>query len=1273
MMTEYFGVQGEKLLHAADLVRCNASFKDMADLSRSDLEANLDNMDEVQAVCFHHTCPPTALGLRHATLAHKVHAILHSFRLESSSWSSVQGLLDCIFAITSDQGTESEVSLATVPLQSMFPYWTQQGQIEFEVDAGANVDIPEQGAERDPDPDSLSFTKSLYVAGMFHLIDGITKDLLKKSLCWSEVKPLLDAVLQFFHGGHNRQLFVSKCFSEGNRGFEFLFRAGPAKLEGGRAWGVLEKGVDWVLARRHVLRQTWNAAAFGAQPDEAEQGQGEGRDGVQDTSKLVSKVSEAVGSDFFWAYLRMLQCITSILQEISAWTQSCPCHSVETLASLKEVSQARQAGEFVKCPMRGRRAPEVAAGEFAEFINTLVQYNDSRFVMRSVAGLEGEAKDKITLDWSNMKAYIKTACSLKLSAWQHLPLSMLGIGHTDPATARLSAWRSLSEFNELSESAQDAVRPVVRRLLSGDGERQMLAFLREEDSSVWPDLDVFRAQCMFVPILEQSIERRHAVLHQHIKSAPHHSAPFVSVSERKHEILNYVQDKSIDTMAEICESVRAPALVAESLGLQKHPDLAAWWRPERGSLEISTSHAVVAALVYRCDSSAQFLALPSVQKPPRHPQNLPVLLDEAGNQHEIQVVDEAGAAAASSSDAVVPVQPGDSFLTKLMEHHAFQHFCSASTAADVYSIDPSQALPGHSSSLMLPMQQVLTTGLPGARFRVPKCLLDGAATDQASVEFTFEDDCGVPTLPEQQPKHMEIIEGKKHPHVFFRLSSGNIAGKKRMRLDAGFDVTSDHVAVECCAISHFDQTNRQVHLQMSSKEPDLFQRPASMCSFYKWEVVKTCSGLRGIELTPEASAALDLLMTSADNAEEEECLVLSKATEEYKSYEPGLEFLCGAGVVERHELIGDICKWTLTNHGGDKLIPLIIVQKPRCITRMHVDSSKDPGKMTTMELIRRLTDQGFEMQLLPSKSKRIPPAFDLSTKAPKVWWTKETETYSVSRWYLLALLSTESVIAHGHTEVLHCQNNEYYRDLLSLPVRKGKRKHQGQKSLMFQADTGAEPLADASPSAPAPLPLPAPRRELVDREAKEPQADAHPAAKKPVRRGQHDKTFFWGPALLTFSEPNRWQATCPRTCSHRHTLGNKTKCTRTRTFKKPEDEAAILLELKFWVNQAPKFCTRLSHMQECQPPVGLTEELVDSEKLPSDYETGSEQEKPASSKAKPVVSQAKAGGKKQKLSKSQAKTTPEAKGHHVKSTNSSDSESSSSSSSDSNSSSSSSS
>ena len=263
-MVEVFGVYAKQLDKCASCFEKLHALQFQESLGADVLEASLQWVEELRSCRFHHILPPTALGPRHATLSHKTHALLHALRLECDSWSHVQQLLDCVVTFTSDQGVEMNLNMAAASLEDLFPYWrlsvdmrADTGIVGCDRDADASAACArpaDSQAHRGPDvipedPEIISLRKSLFAPGMFHIVDGITKDLLRESTVWSRVKTNFESALKFFHKSFCRIMFLQSCLAlyPDLRGWQSLFSTGPPLFEGGRAWGVLQRGISWLL------------------------------------------------------------------------------------------------------------------------------------------------------------------------------------------------------------------------------------------------------------------------------------------------------------------------------------------------------------------------------------------------------------------------------------------------------------------------------------------------------------------------------------------------------------------------------------------------------------------------------------------------------------------------------------------------------------------------------------------------------------------------------------------------------------------------------------------------------------------------------------------------------------------------------------------------------------------------------------------------------------------------------------------------------------------
>ena len=223
--------------------------------------------------------------------------------------------------------------------------------------------------------------------------------------------------------------------------------------------------------------------------------------------------------------------------------------------------------------MRGLRCPEIVAGELVSLFHKHLAYQSAELSLTMTSGLSQDEQSKARLDWSRLKAQLKMQLELKLMPFSSLPLSILGLGHWDEQKARELMWRAAGEYEALSPQDREAAHPLTKQVFSGDVREELVRFLQGQDAQSLPSLMKIRLRSLWCPVLEQSIERKHAQLHARIKSAPHHSPPYVSLTERGPELTALMgRDASaIEAFSAICADIRQPILVAEALGLLAHP------------------------------------------------------------------------------------------------------------------------------------------------------------------------------------------------------------------------------------------------------------------------------------------------------------------------------------------------------------------------------------------------------------------------------------------------------------------------------------------------------------------------------------------------------------------------------------------------------------------------------------------------------------------------------------------------------------------------------
>ena len=103
--------------------RCFLLCRDLECMSELEVEQAKKTQDVLAPFLLPKPGPPVAVGSGRAGRAHKVHAFVHSAKLESRTWGECCHMLSSVASFTTDQGTESIITSAkTWKLCSLFPW-----------------------------------------------------------------------------------------------------------------------------------------------------------------------------------------------------------------------------------------------------------------------------------------------------------------------------------------------------------------------------------------------------------------------------------------------------------------------------------------------------------------------------------------------------------------------------------------------------------------------------------------------------------------------------------------------------------------------------------------------------------------------------------------------------------------------------------------------------------------------------------------------------------------------------------------------------------------------------------------------------------------------------------------------------------------------------------------------------------------------------------------------------------------------------------------------
>ena len=187
-------------------------------------------------------------------------------------------------------------------------------------------------------------------------------------------------------------------------------------------WGSLINVVLALLRREDCLRNAWDVQAFG-----------------QTDATAIKGMDDAMHSNFFWAYAKLLSLLGGALEMKSQWAEGCRCCVTSPAKSYqarrRAIAQSLQAAvapapdlpelpaaatgpdKLPNCRLKGRRAPEYAQGEFTLFAEEIKQVGaDQLRECMAALVLSNEEKAWLRADWLSATA----ACPSRMSnSWNH--------------------------------------------------------------------------------------------------------------------------------------------------------------------------------------------------------------------------------------------------------------------------------------------------------------------------------------------------------------------------------------------------------------------------------------------------------------------------------------------------------------------------------------------------------------------------------------------------------------------------------------------------------------------------------------------------------------------------------------------------------------------------------------------------------------------------------------------------------------------------------------
>ncbi|CAK9065537.1 unnamed protein product [Durusdinium trenchii] len=361
------------IVRKRDLAQLHVDILALERMSNLSLEERVQNLQEEKVImnricscCHVFTPPPVLLGLGkgRSTLALKFHAAMHALYLMAGPSENLEKFTSSVCTWVSDYGTEAGFAhVRRMPLRALFPYILeseQRGDTYQQDEVDFSVAVP-GSPKKEP---HIDCEHSISVPGLLHILHNAFLGLGGAMVHFQETINRLKEVAALLDRPETKERLLATCY----KGMLGEALASEIKAFSGHVyeerWGTVSHCALQLNRCESSLRHMWDLDKYSGTSSACVRGE---------SSNLVV-VDDAIGSDFFWAYITMLCKFAKLQTQLMSWAEGCPCHW-EVMQSEGIPVELRRLWE--SCPMRGKRAAELASGKFhsmlQEFLDKHVQ------------------------------------------------------------------------------------------------------------------------------------------------------------------------------------------------------------------------------------------------------------------------------------------------------------------------------------------------------------------------------------------------------------------------------------------------------------------------------------------------------------------------------------------------------------------------------------------------------------------------------------------------------------------------------------------------------------------------------------------------------------------------------------------------------------------------------------------------------------------------------------------------------------------------------------
>ena len=283
---------------------------------------------------------------------------------------------------------------------------------------------------------------------------------------------------------------------------------------------------------------------------------------------MIEKLDQALTDDDWWGAMMTLDQLTCNVLLAIEWTKSCPCHWFGFESDWSTVP-AHVRAAWSRCPMAGRRMPEVSAGDWIALFKTLCAVSAVKLSLDLPSAIRSSRRAEYLAEFERGRGYLVFVLVLKNIQLRDAPSVLMALGHHDESVAKAFLEQCL---------VTSSTHPRMVQLQSHAMSEEAVSWLAGESLDFCPNLASFTGSYRFGWSNETRCEGQHAYIGRSVSHLYNRSEAYDSLVLRLPFFRSLMQGASKQGSEEVAlklteclHTARNPKTLVATLCLQKHP------------------------------------------------------------------------------------------------------------------------------------------------------------------------------------------------------------------------------------------------------------------------------------------------------------------------------------------------------------------------------------------------------------------------------------------------------------------------------------------------------------------------------------------------------------------------------------------------------------------------------------------------------------------------------------------------------------------------------